>query len=64
MVGDQTLGAGDSSTLENRERQAWQPTHTDLVGSQTRGGADGIVVRKFGLGELFILVVLVLVDDH
>ena len=35
----------------------------DLVGSQTRGGTDRTVVRKFDMRELFIPVVL-LVDDH
>ena len=45
VVAGQALVAGDSSTIENREGEAWQPTHMDLVGSQTRGGADGIVVR-------------------
>ena len=56
--------AGDSSTLENREREAWQPTLMDIVGSQTRDGADGNVVRKFDRRELFIPVVLELADDH
>ena len=36
----------------------------DLFGSQTRDGADGIVVRKIDIRELFIPVVLKLVDDH
>ena len=61
---DQALVAGDFSTLENREREAWQLTHTNLVGSQTRGGADGIVVRKFDMRELFIPGVLQPGDDH
>ena len=38
VVADQALEAGDSSTLENREREAWQPNHMDLVGSHTRDG--------------------------
>ena len=36
----------------------------DLVGSQTRGGTDGIVLRKVDIGELFLPVVLELFDDH
>ena len=55
---------GDSSTLENREGEAWQPTHMYLVGSQTRGGTDRIVAYKFALMVLFISVVLELVDGH
>ena len=34
VVAGQTLVAGDPSALENREREAWEPTHVDLVGSQ------------------------------
>ena len=64
MVASQSLVGGDSSTLENREREAWQPTNMDLVESQTRGGADGIVLRKFDMKELFIPVVLEIVDGH
>ena len=56
--------AGGSNTVKKCEREAWQPTHMDLVGSRTRGGTDGIVVRKFDMRELFIPVVLELVDDH
>ena len=59
MAGDSTAG-----TLGNRERESWHPAHIDLVGSQTSGGADGIVVRKFDTRELFIAVVSELVDDH
>ncbi|MEP3304672.1 MAG: hypothetical protein ABJO05_22125 [Roseibium sp.] len=56
--------AGNPSALENRERGAWERTLTDLVGSQTLGGPYRIVVRKFDVKELFIPVVLELVDDH
>ena len=35
-----------------------------LVGNQTRGGADGIVVRKFDMRELFLPICLELIDDH
>ena len=36
----------------------------ELVGSQTRHGADGFVVLKFDLRTVFIPVVLEFVDDH
>ena len=64
LVEGQTRVAGDSCTLENREGEAWQPAHMDLVGSQTRGGANEIIAGKFDVRELFIPVVLELVDDH
>ena len=64
MVADQALVADDLRTPENREGEAWEPTHMGLVGSQTRSGVGGIVVRKFDRRELFFLVVLGLVDDH
>ena len=32
-------------------------SHMNFIGSQTRGGADGVVVRKFDMRELFITVV-------
>ena len=38
VVMGKTLVAGDPSTLEYREREAWEPAHVDLVGSQTRWG--------------------------
>ena len=64
VVAGQTLVAGDSNTLENREGEAWQPTHMDFIGSQNCGDADGIIVRKFDMRDLFISVILELVDDH
>ena len=64
VVAGQALVAGDSSALENREREAWQQPHTDLVQSRTCGGADGIVVRKLDMRDLFIPVVSELVADH
>ena len=36
----------------------------DFSGIKTRGGVDEIVVCKFEMRELFIPVVLELVDDH
>ena len=42
-VSGHTLVTGDPSTLENRKREASQPTRMDLIESQTRGAADGIV---------------------
>ena len=56
--------AGDSSTLGNREREAWQPTHMYLVGSLTRGGTDRIVVRTFDMRGLFMPLVLEVVDGY
>ena len=58
------VAVGDSSMFKTRARKAWQPTHMDLVGSQTRGGADRSAIRKFDIRELFILVGLELVDGH
>ena len=56
--------AGDPGTFETREREAWKPTHVDLVGSQTGGSADRIVIRKFDVRELLTAVILKLVDHH
>ena len=56
--------AGDSSTLDNRKRETWQPTRTGLVGGQTPGGANIIVVRKLDIKELFIPVVSKLVEYY
>ena len=63
-VAGQTLAAGDPSTLEPCEREAWQPTHVHHVGSQNHDGANGNVVRTFDVGKLFVSVGLELVDDH
>ena len=57
VVEGQALVAGKFSTLENREREARQSTHVDLVGRQARGGTDRIVVRKFDLKELLTTIV-------
>ena len=60
----QTLVGGASRSLENCEREAWQPTNMDLVGSLTRGGVHGSVVLKFSMRELFSPLDFELVDDH
>ena len=54
--------AGNSRKLSKRE--ACQPIYKDVVGTQTHGGADGIVVRKFDMREPFIPVVLERGDDR
>ena len=36
----------------------------DLIGRQTRDGADELFVRKFGMRESFIPVVSEVVDNH
>lgn len=64
VVAGRTLVAGNFSALENREREARGPTHMDLVGSQTSGGAERVAVREFNVRELFIPVGLELADDH
>ena len=33
VVAGQTLVAGDPNAFENREREAWKPTHVGLDGS-------------------------------
>ena len=58
------LVAVDSGAFGNREREERKPTHVDLVGNQTGGSADRIVVREFDVRELLIPVSLEHVDHH
>ena len=64
VVVGQGLVVGDSRTLANRQGEAWQPIHMDLVWIQSRGGTDRIAVYKFDRREIFIPLVLELVDDY
>lgn len=64
VVAGRTLVAGDPSALEHREREAREPTHVGPVESLTRGGTNLIVVCNLDVWELFIHVVLELVDDY
>ena len=41
--------AGDRGAVENSKREAREPAHVNLVGSQASGGADRVVV-----GELHV----------
>ena len=44
MVAGQTLVSRYSDEFENRQGETWKPSHMNLVGRQTRRGADQIVV--------------------
>ena len=64
VVAGQALAVGDPGPFGNCERKARKTTHVDLVGSQTGGSDDRIVVRIFDVRELLIPVILELDDHH
>ena len=63
VVAGQTLVSRDSGAFENRQRETWKSTHVNLVGHQTRGRADRIVVCELDVRELQVPV-LSFIDDH
>ena len=64
VVTGQTLVSQDTSAVENRQGEPWESAHVDLIGRQTRSRADGVVVSEFYVGQMQILIVLSLGDDH
>lgn len=78
VVGDQQLNCSTRATVvacdasvtpsgkvvEVDYRKTRQAAHVDLVGGQTRGGADGVVGRQFHVKKAHIPVVMPLADHH
>ena len=56
--------ADDPGTVENKEREAREPAHMNLVGGQVSDGTDRIVVGELHVHQLRISIVLAFVDDH
>ena len=56
--------AGDPGAVENSEREAREPTNVNLVGGQSSGCADRIIVGELHVRQLRIPIVLAFVDDH
>ena len=64
VVTGQILVSHDTSAVENRQGEAWESVHVDLVGRQTRRRANGIVVIEFSVEPMQVPTFLSLVDDH
>ena len=64
VVTGQTLVSHDTSAVENRQGEPWESAHVEIVGRQTRRRANGNIVSEFYVGQIQVLIVLSLVDDH
>ena len=56
--------AGDPGAVENSEREAREPAHVHLVGDQTSGDTDRIVVGELRVRQLRIPIGWAFVDDY
>ena len=64
VVAGQNLVPHDAGAVENRQGEAWESAHVDLVRRQARRRADIFVVSEFDVRQMQVLNVLSLVDDH
>ena len=64
VVAGQTLVPHDAGAVENRQGEAGESAHVDLVRRQARRCADGIVVNEFDVGQMQVPIDSSLVGDH
>ena len=51
-------------SFDNGEGKAREASDVDFIGCKARGGANGVVIGVFDVGQVDVLVVLVFVTDH
>lgn len=56
------LSTCETIAVERIKREAWKPTHVDLFGTETNGGADRNVIGKLYIRKFHIAIILTLVD--
>ena len=64
LIASEALVSPSIRVLEENEGWAGEAVHVHLIGDQSGGGTDKIIVSKFHVWQMGIPIILPLADDH